>query len=258
MPVASRETSAAGAQLRRSAHSPTDVCPKFAWASAALTPGSVAVTLAKGRVIRGSASAAARNVKTDGIGEPRGRVVPRVLVDAARDAADRVNRADQKARAVIDDAERAALSIREKARAEGRDEGAAELAAAWVRLRNEQAARDARDLDRTVDLARAMAERLLGEALRLDPTTIVAVARQALASARQARRIAVKAHPADAEALRRDLGALGLEQVAIEIHADETRPRGSLLFETDLGFLDADLPLQLDRLARSLRNGLTQ
>ena len=48
--------------------------------------------------------------------------------------------------------------------------------------------------------------------------------------------------------------ALGLEGAAIEIHADVGRTRGSLLLDTDLGTLDANLPLQLDRLARSLRD----
>ena len=80
--------------------------------------------------------------------------------------------------------------------------------------------------------------------------------RQALGSARQARRIALKAHPNDAAALRREIALIGLEGAAIEIHVEPARPRGSLLLETDLGILDADLSIQLDRLARSLRDSL--
>ena len=101
-----------------------------------------------------------------------------------------------------------------------------------------------------------MAERLIGESLALDPAKIVAIANQALGSARQARRIALKAHPDDAEALRREIARLGLEGAAIEIHVEPARSRGSLLLETDLGILDADLSIQLDRLARSLRDSL--
>jgi flagellar biosynthesis/type III secretory pathway protein FliH len=167
-----------------------------------------------------------------------------------------MSRAEQGARAILEDAERTAGSMRDQARAEGRQEGAAELAAAWIQLRAEESARDERDLDRTVELARAMAERLIGESIVLDPAKIVSMARQTLASARQARQVVVRAHPADAETLRAHLSSLGLEQAAIEIHADETRTRGSLLLETDLGILDADLTIQLDRLARSLRDGL--
>ena len=215
------------------------------------------MTLAKGRVLRGAASSAAKTVTLATGGEnARGRVIRRAVAEAAREAADRMARAEQAARALLDDAERAARSMRDQARAEGRQEGAAELAAAWIMLRAQENARDERDLDRTVELARAMAERLVGEAIVLDPAKIVSMARQTLASARQARHVVVRAHPADAETLRAQLPSLGLEQVAIEIHADEARTRGSLLFDTDLGILDADLTIQLDRLARSLRDGL--
>jgi flagellar biosynthesis/type III secretory pathway protein FliH len=56
--------------------------------------------------------------------------------------------------------------------------------------------------------------------------------------------------------LQAHVASLGLEHSALEIHADESRTRGSLLLETDLGIIDADLTIQLDRLARSLRDGL--
>jgi flagellar assembly protein FliH len=215
------------------------------------------VTLAKGRVLRGPATLGARPVLLAGGAAPApGRLVQRATVEAAREASDRLARAEQSARAMLEDAERSAGALREQARAEGRQEGAAELAAAWIKLRTEESARDERDLQRTVELARAMAERLVGQSIALDPTTIVAMCRQTLASARQARHVVVRAHPADAEVLRAHLSSLGLEQAAIEIHADESRARGSLLFETDLGILDADLTIQLDRLTRSLRDGL--
>ena len=215
------------------------------------------MTLAKGRVVRENAARGAKAVTLAGIGtSPRGRLVPRVVADAAREAEERLMRAEQAARATIDEAERKARAIRDEARSEGRQEGAAELAAAWIKLRTEEAARDEKDLDRAVILARAIAERLVGETLRLDPAAIAAMARQTLASARQARRVVLCAHPDDAATLRAHTTSLGLEQVAIEIHADETRTRGSLLAETDLGILDADLTIQLDRLARSLRDSL--
>jgi flagellar biosynthesis/type III secretory pathway protein FliH len=215
------------------------------------------VTLARGRVMRGGAAASATPVVLAGGGaDARGRVVQRAIAEAAREADNRMARAEAAARVIVEDAERAANVIREQARAEGREQGAAELAAAWIKLRAEENARGERDIDRTVELARAIAERLVGETLAVDPVKIVSMARQTLASARQARHVVVRAHPADAEELRAHLPSLGLEQSAIGIHADETRARGSLLLETDLGILDADLTIQLDRLARSLRDGL--
>jgi len=214
------------------------------------------VTLAKGRILRGPAAVGAKTVALAAGSDPFGRVVQRSVAAAAREASDRLARAEQSARAVLEDAERSARALHEKARAEGRQEGAAELAAAWIKLRTEESARDERDLARTVELARAMAERLVGESIVLEPATIVAMCRQTLASAQQARHVVVRAHPADADVLRAHLASLALEQAALEIHADETRARGSLLFETDLGILDADLTIQLDRLTRSLRDSL--
>jgi flagellar biosynthesis/type III secretory pathway protein FliH len=215
------------------------------------------MTIHRGKILRGAATSGAKTVIVGGAGEPpRGRVLPRVVAEAREDARTRIERAEQAARAILEDAERAARDVRAEAREEGRREATADLAAAWIALRAEQNARAARDLDGTVELARAMAERILGEAIALEPGKIAVMARQALASASQARHVALRAHPADAEALSREVSSLGLESAAIEIHADDTRPRGSLLLETDLGTLDADITIQLDRLARSLRDGL--
>jgi flagellar biosynthesis/type III secretory pathway protein FliH len=208
-------------------------------------------------LVRGHASRDAKAIALSGAAvHPYGRVVKSAAVEAAREAAERLERASRAARDLVDAAEQRARSLRDEARREGRQEGAAELAAAWIKLRTEENARDERDLDRAVQLARALAERIIGETLVLEPAKIAVMARQSLAAAKQARRVAVSAHPEDAAALRAHLGSLGLEQAALEIHADETRPRGSLLFETDLGIIDADLTIQLDRLARSLRDGL--
>jgi flagellar biosynthesis/type III secretory pathway protein FliH len=215
------------------------------------------MTIHRGKILRGAATSGAKTVILGGAGEPpRGRVLPRAVAEAAEEARTRIERAEQAARAILEDAERAARDMRAEAREEGRREATADLAAAWIALRAEQNARAARDLDGTVELARAMAERILGEAIALEPGKIAVMARQALASATQARHVALRAHPADAEALSREVSSLGLESAAIEIHADDTRPRGSLLLETDLGTLDADITIQLDRLARSLRDGL--
>jgi flagellar biosynthesis/type III secretory pathway protein FliH len=215
------------------------------------------LTLAKGRIVRGAASLAAKPVVLGGAtAHPYGRVVQRAAAEAAEKAAERLARAEQAARALLEEAEQTARALRDEARQEGRQQGAAELAAAWVKLRTEENARDERDLDRTVDLARAMAERLIGEAIALEPAKIAALARQTLATAKQARRIVLVAHPDDARTLQAHVASLGLEHSALEIHADESRTRGSLLLETDLGIIDADLTIQLDRLARSLRDGL--
>jgi type III secretion protein L len=212
------------------------------------------MTLPKGRIVKGPSGDAAKVVDVLGPKGRAGRLLRGVLADASIRATEQLADAETRARAILAEAEQVARSVRERAHEEGQKAGAAELATAWAKLRAEEAERDERDLDRTIELARAMAERLIGETLALEPAKVVSIARQTLASARQARRIVLSAHPDDAEALRQNIASLGLEKTAIEIHADPARTRGSLLLDTDLGTLDAKLSIQLDRLARSLRD----
>jgi len=210
------------------------------------------MTLPRGRIVKGPTPAP---VEEGGAFRPRtGRLLKAMAADASIQASATKAQAEERANALLIDAESKARAIADQARDEGRKAGTADLVAGWARLRAEQEAKDESDLDRTIELARVLAEHLVGAALALDPTQIRGIARQVLASARQSRRLVLRAHPDDAVVLGQDLASLGLEGRAIEIQADPSRPRGSLLVATDLGTLDANLPLQLDRLARSLRD----
>jgi flagellar assembly protein FliH len=211
------------------------------------------MTLPKAKIIKAVGGAAPVGPLSPSPGAAR--VMKARAAEAAVQASEKIAAAEQRARVVLEAAAARARAIEEQARDEGQKAAVAELAVAWVRLRTEQNARDERDLDRTIELARAMAERLVGAELELAPEKIRSIAQQVLAAARQSRRVTLRAHPDDAAALGRDLAVLGLEEAAIEIQADGTRTRGSLLIDTDLGTLDAHLTIQLDRLARSLRDG---
>jgi flagellar biosynthesis/type III secretory pathway protein FliH len=213
------------------------------------------MTLPKGKLLKSaSASSVAPVAVLGGASGRAARLLKASSAEASIQASAKVAAAEERARAILAAAETGARAMRDEAREEGKKAAISELVAAWVKLGTEQEARDERDLDRTTELARAMAEHLVGETLRLDPAKIQSIAKQVLASARQSKRVVLRAHPEDAAALRHDIGSLGLEGVAIEIQADTTRARGSLLLDTDLGTLDANLTLQLDRLARSLRD----
>ncbi len=212
------------------------------------------MTLPRGRIVKGSTVVPVGDDDVVVRDERAGRLLKAIAANASIEASSTKARAEEKARSLVAEAETRARAIAEQARDEGKRAAVADLVAAWARLRSEQDARDERDLDRTIELARVMAEHLVGGALGLDPTQILGIARQVLASARQSRRVVLRAHPEDAAVLGRDLASLGLEGRAIEIQADASRTRGSLLVATDLGTIDANLPLQLDRLARSLRD----
>lgn len=187
---------------------------------------------------------------------PRGQLVRREVLDAADRAQALIATAQAQAAKIISDAERAAAELRLRAEAEARADAAASLAARAIALRHHEIRADERALDRSVELARLLAERLLGESLRVAPEQVVALSQRALAEARGARRITLVAHPEDAKLLEFSLPGLGLEPAVATVRADPTRSRGNLRIETEIGVLDAELAPQLDRLALKLRESL--
>lgn len=187
---------------------------------------------------------------------PRGRLAPREVVEAAERAQEIVTRAERQAREIVEAAERTAAEVRLRAEAEGRAEAAAGLAARALALQAREAAADELALERSVELARLLAERLLGEALRVAPEQITALAREALREARGARRATIVACPDDARILETSLGSLGLDPNHVRVVSDPGRTRGNLRIETELGVLDAELAPQLERLSLKLREAL--
>jgi flagellar biosynthesis/type III secretory pathway protein FliH len=139
----------------------------------------------------------------------------------------------------------------------GRADGLARLAAHAAHLREREARADAASLDRTVDLARLLAERLLCRALELTPGEITALARRSLAEAGGARRVRLFAHPADATLLRAATSAFDSDGRVIAIIDDSALTRGDVRLETDVGVVDARLRGSLARLADRLREALT-
>jgi len=190
-------------------------------------------------------------------GLPFGRVAPKSLVDASAEAARIMAKAQAEARALLASAERRAADLKLLAETEARAEASAKLAAHALALATYEAKADERALERTVALARLLAERLLGASLAAAPEQVVALARQALGEARGARRLNIVAHPEDAELLTRSLPSLGVAIETVRVTPDGSRERGSLRIETDIGVLDADLAPQLDRLALRLRETLS-
>jgi flagellar biosynthesis/type III secretory pathway protein FliH len=219
------------------------------------------VTLSRGRVLHAvvdEANAPSSIVLEQGPAAPRGRVVPRELVDASERARRILEDAETRATRLLEASAQKAADLRLEAEAQGRADGVAQVAARAVELAAHEARADERALERCIELARLLAERLLGEELALDPTRIVTMARQALGEARGARRVRIVAHPDDAAILERSRAELGLPPEAVTIAADEQRAQGELRLETEIGVLDAALAPQLDRLAQKLRGSLVK
>ena len=211
-----------------------------------------------GRVVKAEALSGAITVTLDVADKtlPRGQLVRRDVLEAADRAERLISAAEERATRIVNDAERAAAELRLLAEAEGRADAAAKVAARAIALRHHEARAEERELSRSVELARLLAERLLGESLRVAPEQVIALARQALAEARGARRITVVAHPEDAVILLHSLPALGLDPSTAQVRADPARTRGNLRIETEIGVLDAELSPQLERLSLKLRESL--
>ena len=184
------------------------------------------------------------------------RRVPREVVDAHDAARAILARAEETAKELVSQARAAASDAVALASEEARQAEVAKLTALFLALRQREEARAEVDLERAINLAVMLSERLVGAALEVRPERIVEMARRALEEARGARKVTITAHPLDAEALRSKLEELGFSKGALEIRTDLDLSRGSLSLHTDLGSLDARLNPQLDRLAAALRDAL--
>jgi flagellar biosynthesis/type III secretory pathway protein FliH len=188
----------------------------------------------------------------------RGRRVPRVWAEALVRADAAVKDAERRAADLIRQAQAQAAEIRLRAEEEARADAAASLAAKLIALSEHEARLTERQLDRIVEIAKLLAERLLGRALELDAELVVDLARQLLREARGARHIVIGAHPEDVPLLSHSLRALGLDPALAKVEADPQRVRGNLRLVTEIGILDGNLSPQLERLALRLRESLIE
>jgi flagellar biosynthesis/type III secretory pathway protein FliH len=163
------------------------------------------------------------------------------------------------ARAVIEAARAEAETLRaqavEEGRAEGlrlgRDEVAIELAPAAAAL--EQAVGEARALRteaaeaaeaHAVQLALAIAEKVVAAALEIAPERVVDVVRGALRGLLDGERIIVCVHPDDVELVR--AAGLGSPEAHLEVHGERRVGRGGALVRTSVGEVDAQIEHKLD------------
>ena len=197
-----------------------------------------------------------RDTASQLLGMRRGRILRQELLAAHAAARAVLAEAETRAAQLVANAQRDAADQRTSAEREGREAGAAQFASKLVALSQLEANSDERSLDRSLALARLLAERLLGDELRLEPERVTALARAALTELRAARKITIVCHPSDAPHLEEALGILTVDEQSIDVRRDETRAQGCLRLETELGVLDGELGPRLDRLVRELAEEL--
>ncbi|MGC4116335.1 MAG: type III secretion system stator protein SctL [Myxococcales bacterium] len=174
--------------------------------------------------------------------------------------------AHQKAKEIIENAERQAAQLLEKAKAErdavvaasreaGRQEGLAQATEIILKAKAE-AAQLVEELEpQVVKLALVMTEKLIGRMLEEDSEFVLSIAAQAIESVRQQRELILRVNPEDAQLLRNSrkklMDMLGRTK-DIAVREDPEVQRGGCIIETENGTVDAQLKTQLQMLEQAL------
>ncbi len=189
---------------------------------------------------------------------PGRRRIPAVLWDAIVEARRHREEAVAACRAMRERSAAQVDAARTTAAAQGREEGLAgvtELMARAALAHDSALAAAERDI---VDLAYAIASRVLARAVERDPASVVEIAARALSEARQRADVVLRAHPDDVAALRAAEPSLALQLVRtrrIVLVPDGAVERGGVVIDTEVGRIDARLATQLEGLRRAVEAG---
>jgi flagellar assembly protein FliH len=187
---------------------------------------------------------------------PGSRRIPGVVRDAREVARETEAEGRRQAAELLAQARAEAEGLRTAAVSAGREEGlarATEMAVRAALLHDGLLARAEAEL---VELALAVAGRVLARIVERDGGAVVELAGRALEAARQRSEVTICAHPDDLAALRAAepqlLGNLPRAR-RVALVGDATVGRGGVLVETEAGSYDARLAQQLEALGRALR-----
>lgn len=106
-----------------------------------------------------------------------------------------------------------------------------------------------------IKLAMKVAEKILGEQLKIDPASIISIVREAVRTVRRDRNLVVYVAASDLEQVRKNIETLQpLVGVGrdIEVRSSTAVKPGGCIVESELGVIDAQLETQLDRLEKAL------
>jgi type III secretion system HrpE/YscL family protein len=191
---------------------------------------------------------------------PSAKIVKREAYEAAQEARDVIALAQEKARQILEEAERGRDAVLERARQEGIAKGLAE----WNHILAQTAQR-AQELaqgweEAMLRLSIRVAEKIIGEQLKLRPETTVAIVREALAGVRPGKHLVIQVNEAEAQAVRARVAALKESLSAsseVEIVASASVSPGGCVIESELGIVDARLETQLKCLEEALVRGVS-
>jgi flagellar biosynthesis/type III secretory pathway protein FliH len=182
------------------------------------------------------------------------RRIPAEVFDARRAARALLEEAARDAERIRRDAEAGAQRQRLEAARAGREEGLA-AAAARIALASDELERLlAASAPEVLEIAVALAERILGRAVAPGDDALRA-ARLALAEVAWARRATLRASPADAAAWRSAGASPGLGLARLRVVEDPSLAPGEVVVQADGASVDARFPCQLAELRRAVEGG---
>jgi type III secretion protein L len=175
--------------------------------------------------------------------------------EASLEAKDILANAQQQATKLLEDAQREKEAVladsTERGYAAGLDQWNDTLADAW-KQRQDFLAKNEAEL---VKLAVAIAKKVIGSSIEMNPSTVLQAAQDALRSMRGGRRVTIKVNPSDEAALRDQAGTLKMlsaEVGDLVVVANPLIEVGGCIVESDLGIIDAQIATQLTSIENAL------
>ena len=117
-----------------------------------------------------------------------------------------------------------------------------------MRVRNEMIRHTEKQM---VQLALAVARRVVHREVSIDPNALVTMMRVALERVSDSARVAVRLHPADHQSVAAALAEAGTSE-QVTVTADARLARGACRIESEYGDIDAGVDAQIQEIARAL------
>lgn len=194
------------------------------------------------KIIKNSAAEAAE------LAPETGKIIKKEFFEASQEARSIVQAARQEAERIVAKAEQERAASVEAGLQIGYEEGLRRwnqtLAGAWQARENLKTQWE----QSLLHLAVRVAEKIVGEQLRLHPDTIIPIVREALKSVGQERQLTLLIHPDHRETVQANLDRLqALVGSSRQIHlvANPDIAPGGCVVESELGVIDAKLETQL-------------
>jgi len=191
-------------------------------------------------------------------GLPLSSRIPKALSDASEQAKETISKARDEAEEIV----RAARLEQEDLITESRQQGYADGLDRWndtlVEAWNTRSRYLAANETVVVQLAMAVARKIVGETANIDPTAVLQSAREAIRSVRGEQKLRLRVRPEDESIVLQqtiELKRSNSEIGEIQVVADESIALGGCIVESPLGTIDAQFSTQLQSLERAILRG---